>query len=89
MTIQSINAEILAGNFTNEQLNSIGDAIKFARAQLLRSVANTIKIGTSVRFSGRGGRVYQGVVEGVKIKNAVVNTQYGRYRVPMNMLETV
>ena len=89
MSIQSINAEILQGNFTNDQLNSIGDAIKFARAQLLRSVANTIKVGTTVKFAGRGGRQYQGTVEGIKIKNAVVNTQYGRYRVPMNMLETV
>ena len=42
MTIQSINAEILAGGFTNEQLSSIGDAIKFARAQLARTVANTL-----------------------------------------------
>ena len=87
MSIQSINAEILAGNFTNDELNSIGDAIKFARSLLLRSVANSIKVGTQVKFSGRGGRQYHGTVEGIKIKNAVVNTQFGRYRVPMNMLE--
>ena len=36
MSIQSINSEIIAGNFTNEQLSSIIDAVKYARAQLTR-----------------------------------------------------
>jgi hypothetical protein len=31
MTLQEINRAIIAGTFSNEDLNSIGDAIKFAR----------------------------------------------------------
>jgi len=90
MSIQSINAEILAGGFTNEQLSSIGDAIKFARAQLARNVANTLKPGATVQFrSNRSGVVYRGTLERVKLKNAIVNTQQGRYNVPMSMLEAV
>jgi hypothetical protein len=32
---------------------------------------------------------YSGTVEKVAIKYATVNTQVGRYKVPMNMLEVV
>jgi hypothetical protein len=31
MNIKEINTAIISGTFTNEQLNSIGDAVKFAR----------------------------------------------------------
>ena len=90
MTIQSINAEILAGNFTNDQLTSIGDAIKFARAQLGRKVANSFKPGAQVQFrSNRSGQVFKGTLEKIAIKNAIVSTQAGRYKVPMSMLESV
>jgi len=34
-TIQDINSTIIAGSFTNEQLDSIAMAIKFARNQLV------------------------------------------------------
>jgi hypothetical protein len=37
-TIAQVNAVIISGNFTNEQLNSIGDAIRFARAQIANQV---------------------------------------------------
>ena len=33
-TIQDINRAIIAGSFTNDELVSIGDAIRFARAQI-------------------------------------------------------
>ena len=88
MSIQSINAEILAGGFTNEQLNSINDAVKFARARLGDQVRHQLRIGSPVKFtSNRNGQVYKGILESIKIKNAIVQTQLGKYRVPMNMLE--
>ena len=33
-TIQEVNTSIMFSNFTNEQLNSINDAVSYARAQL-------------------------------------------------------
>lgn len=88
MSIQSINAEILAGGFTNDQLTSIGDAIKFARAQLARQVANSFRPGAQVQFrSNRNGVTYRGTLEKIKLKNAIVATPVGRYNVPMSMLE--
>ena len=90
MNIQAINGAILAGCFTNDQLNSINDAVRFARSKLVRQVANSLNIGSTVQFtSNRNGKVYKGTIESIKIKNAIVNTQLGRYKVPMNMLESV
>jgi hypothetical protein len=50
-------------------------------------VARTISIGSNVRFTAKDGRVFTGTVQGIKIKNAVVQTGMGRYRVPMSLLE--
>jgi hypothetical protein len=50
---------------------------------------NEIKRGTAVRFrSQKMGGIVDGTVEEVKIKFATVNTARGRWRVPINMLET-
>jgi len=38
-TIQDINSTIIAGNFTNDQLNSIMTAITFARNQLAQKIS--------------------------------------------------
>ena len=86
-TIQEIKAAIIAGNFTAQDLNEVIEAVKYARTQLGRQVARSITVGSQVRFTGRDGRVFTGTVQGIKIKNAVVQTNAGRYRVPMSMLE--
>jgi hypothetical protein len=36
--------------------------------------------------SNRNGQKYSGTVDSIKIKNAIVATPMGRYRVPCNML---
>jgi hypothetical protein len=88
MDIGTINGAIMRGGWTDDQLSSMIDAVKFARSQLGRAKLRSFGIGDSVKFtSNKNGRTYQGVVEGVKIKNVIVNTQFGRYRVPANMLE--
>ena len=88
-TIPEIKAAIIAGNFSIDELNEVIEAVKYARTQLGRQVARSISIGANVRFTGRDGKVFTGTVQGIKIKNAVVQTNVGRYRVPMSMLETV
>jgi hypothetical protein len=89
MDINSINGAIMRGGYSNDDLNSIMDAVKYARSKLGRAKLRSFGVGDSVKFtSNRNGRVYQGVVEGVKIKNVIVNTQMGRFRVPANMLES-
>jgi hypothetical protein len=88
MDIGTLNGAIMKGTYSNDELNSIMDAVKYARSKLGRAKLRAFGVGDSVKFtSNKNGRVYQGVVEGVKIKNVIVNTSMGRFRVPANMLE--
>ena len=86
-TIQQVNEAIMFGNFTNEQLNSIVSALKYARAQMTKQKARSFMAGDKVRFSSRGNTFF-GTIERVKLKNAFVRVgNASRYNVPLNMLE--
>jgi hypothetical protein len=88
MNISEINSSILSGSFTNDELTSIIDAVKFARANLSKQIKHSVRVGTTVKFtSSRNGMTYTGKVEKVKIKYVLVSTPNGRYNVPANMLE--
>ncbi len=87
-TLQSINTEIIGGNFSDADLNSIQDAIKFRRAQLVRKTIRTLTRGDAITFnSTRLGRNVQGTVQKVGRKFVTVSTTAGLWRVPANMLE--
>ena len=87
MTADQIMREIRSGGFTNSELNDMGRAIQFARAQLGQEVKREIYPGLTVYFKNRAGSRVIATVESVKIKNAIVNSNGHRYRVPCNMLE--
>ena len=90
MSIQSVNAEILAGNFTNEQLSSVIDAVKVARARLTETTKRSLKLGGRVQFtSSKTGITLVGTVDKIAIKFVTVRTPQGLWRVPANMLEAV
>ena len=90
MSIQTVNAEIIAGKFTNEQLSSIIDAVKYARAQLGRQSIRKLSIGDNVNFnSSKLGRNVTGVVMKIAIKYVTVRTAAGLWKVPANMLTLV
>ena len=73
---------------SNEDLNELISQIKMRRQQLTKSVVRSVIKGAKVTFTSRN-RVYNGTVVDVKIKNLVVETQYGRYRVPASMVQIV
>ena len=90
MSIQLVNTEILSGAFTNDQLASILDAVKFARAQLSKAITRSLKVGNNVKFtSTRDGVTYSGIVVKINTKYILVNTPHGPFNVPSNMLEVV
>jgi hypothetical protein len=90
MSVQSINNEILAGNFTNDQLTSIIDAVKFARARLAEKTKRSVTLGSAVKFtSTKTGITLQGTVDKIAIKFVTVRTQQGLWKVPASMLEVV
>ena len=89
-TIQQINSAIMFGNLSNAELNSVIDAVKFARAQLTKQKTRSFRVGDTVKFtSSRNGLTYTGTVRKVKIKFVLVGTNAGVYNVPANMLEAV
>jgi hypothetical protein len=89
MNISQINTAILQGNFTNDQLTSVIDAVKFARARLTEQNKRALRLGTAVKFtSTKTGVTLQGVVDKIAIKYVTVRTTQGLWKVPANMLET-
>lgn len=90
MNAQEISRAIISGTFTNDELNSIVDALKFARAQMSRRQARVLRTGDTVKFtSNKNGMTYQGTIEKVKLKFALVRTPTTRFNVPLNMLEAI
>ena len=87
-TIQEVNQAIMFGTWTNVELSSMIDAVKWARARLTKDVKNTIKPGQMVKFtSTKTGKTLVGDVTKIAIKYVTVRTPTGMWRVPANMLE--
>ncbi len=90
LTIQQVNSAIMLQIWTNEQLASMIDAVKWNRANLARQVKRSITVGDNVEFtSSKTGRLTRGFVTKVAIKYVTVNTGMGMWRVPANMLTKV
>jgi hypothetical protein len=88
MDIKAINTAIITGSFTNDQLSSIIDAVKYARSQLIKTKLRSFSVGDQVRFtSSKNGMTYVGEVEKVKQKFVLIKTPTSRWNVPANMLE--
>lgn len=90
MDIKAINTAIIAGNFTNEQLSSVIDAVKYARSKLGQQIKYSLRVGDNVNFtSSRTGRNVTGVVVKVAIKYVTVKTIDGLWKVPASMLTRI
>jgi len=91
MNIKQINTAIMQGNFTNEELNSIGDAMRFARAQLVVRNKSVLTIGSNVKFTSSTRGTISGVVKKINRKFIIVDQpgQYRSWKVPANMLEVL
>lgn len=91
MDIKQINEAIVFGAWTDTELSSMVDAIKFARAGLQRQNIRTLRLGSSVRWtSPKHPRGEEGTVEKIAHKYVTVKTSSGtRWKVPANMLQMV
>jgi hypothetical protein len=78
------------GNFTNDELSSIIDAVKYGRARLTREIKRGLAVGDNVNFtSTKLGRNVTGVITKIAIKYVTVRTATGLWRVPANMLTRI
>ncbi len=90
MNISQINSAIIQGTWTNTELGSMIDAVKFARARLTESTKRELRIGDNVNFtSTKTGQNFTGVVTKIAIKYVTVRTVNGLWRVPANMLTKI
>ena len=90
MNIQTINTAIINGGWTNAELLSMTDAVKFARKRLTERNKASLMMGDTVNFtSTRTGRNVTGVVVKIAIKYVTVRTLEGLWKVPANMLNKV
>ena len=90
LTIQDVNKAIMLQEWTNTELSSMIDAVKWNREQLARQIKRSIRVGDNVNWdSAKTGRNTTGVVMKVAIKYVTVNTGMGMWRVPANMLTVV
>jgi len=90
MDINVLKTQIMLNGYSNDELNELGEAIKYARNQLGREVKRSMRVGDRVEFTdSRIGHVHQGSVIKINIKYVHVATPKGTYRVPANMLTVV
>ena len=91
MNIKQVNTAIMQGDFTNEELNSINDAIRFARAQLVVRNKSVLTIGSNVKFTSSTRGTISGVVKKINRKFIIVDQsgQFRSWRVPASMLEVL
>lgn len=90
MNVQAINTALITGSFTNDELSSVIDAVKFARSRLAQTTKYSLKVGDNVNFtSTKTGQNYTGFVTKIAIKYVTVKTVGGLWRVPANMLTKV
>jgi len=89
-TIQEVNQAIMFGDWTNTELSSIIDAVKWRRATLAKLTKASLAVGDNVNFtSTKTGMNVTGVVVKIAIKYVTVKTIQGLWRVPANMLTLV
>ncbi len=90
MDIKQINSAIMFGTWTDIELRSMIDAVKWNRAQLTQQTKRSLRIGDNVNFtSTKHGRNVTGVVTKIAIKYVTVRTVDGLWKVPANMLTKI
>ena len=90
MDIKQINSAIMFGTWTDIELRSMIDAVKWNRAQLVQQTKRSLRIGDNVNFtSSKTGKNTTGVVTKIAIKYVTVKAITGLWRVPANMLSKV
>jgi len=90
MDIKQVNSAIMFGDWTDIELRSMIDAVKWNRSRLTERTKATLRVGDNVEFtSSKTGRATRGFITKIAIKYVTVNTGMGLWKVPANMLKLV
>ena len=90
MDVKQINSAIMFNTWTDIELSSMIDAIKFARASLQKQVKRSLSLGDTVRWhSQKRGITGRGQVTKIAQKYVTVREGNSLWKVPANMLTLV
>lgn len=90
MNTKEIVAALMSGTLNNEDIEQVAQALRYARAQVGKSIKRQLSPGVSVKFCHPKQNFYvAGTVNRIKQKYVLVDTAQGRYNVPANLLEVV
>jgi uncharacterized protein YkvS len=86
-----IVSTIIQSKFTNDELNTIIEAVKFARSRIAQQNTFSIRVGAKVQFkSSKTGLMIEGVVEKVNPKTIIVRTApFEKWKVSASLLTLV
>jgi hypothetical protein len=86
LSINEVNSAIMHQDWSNDQLNSMVMAIKYAREKLTKRTVWTLSHGAKVQFVDRAGRTQIGTVKKINRKKVIVQVGVTNWNVPANML---
>ena len=90
LTIRDVNSAIMQQDWTYDQLITMSQAVKYARAQLGKKILRSLRRGQTVEFTDhRNGLTHTGTVTDVKIKKAIIRVGMTNWNVPGEMLKKV
>ena len=91
VTAQEICNQIMSGSLTNEDLSTIGRALQFVRANMIKSNIASIRVGNAVEFTHKAkNKQITGEVTKIGRKFIYVREHgysFGNWKVPANMLK--
>ena len=82
-----INAAILAGSFSAEEIRSISDAVSYKFKEMQRRATIMFAKGDKVKFETRSGEVIVGTVARINQKTVTVNTPNSQWKVSGSLLK--
>lgn len=98
LSIQQVRDAVALGNFDDQQLREIAEAIQYRRGQIVRENKRNMTIGSEVQFKASTGRTVVGAVTKINRKFIIVREKANSFnggilpvnwRVPGSMLELV
>jgi hypothetical protein len=88
-TISEINHAIMFNGLTNDQLDSVIMAVKFARSNIAKAnIRYNFKVGSDVKFrNSKRNEISYGKITKIARKFITVQVGSTMWRVPANMIE--
>ena len=87
LTIKDVNSAIMQQDWTNDELTSMFQAVKYARERLGKKTIWSLTLGAQVKFTNsRTGKTHIGTVTKIKQKKAIVREGMTNWNVPAAML---